>query len=745
MSVDSSRSQPGKRGGGRGLRAEGVSEYDRNFKWKNSVGQLSRWAGLRSDELGITKEPSFPSKRRVPYYNPQISKSFQWEEDKESLDNGYTKYVEPVKLRLDLEKDSLDEEKTHTPDAPRSKKKYRSHSAGPRDGKSTPKKLSTLVTENYKEVPKPSKASPQKENKKSKENQFHRVLQKKAGLNIPPLHHPLRMSEYGRQFQRKSPAENSPLLDAEQIVYNKNKTVPPFKVKAANSETEYKSQFKGSPNAKGPKLRKDWEEKNVPVFEPQKPPPKRKEKKKKTPEVAVSFQTKECQDILQKEPMQRDMLKEKIIRQIKSSKGFRKVKSEYSANFLSPSSYKYKDGAWVRLTQQMQDQVNELREKAEYYRRREQGTHFSRDHLNQIISASNRLWDMSSTNSTTDDPVSNNIKALDLAGLQTSKKETIPKSCEESQAEVKAPSNTGHLGASNAPTIPVRRRLVWEENHATEPTREEGTQTSEAKNVKSVNYENREGLEEIEDLEENSEQEDEVVEEKKTKREDGSSLTPSIDGSECSSLSSEANGRLPTPQLKKIGQAQRTHHDLTTPATGGALLVSPTRNHSHTPEGKKYNLERHSSTKKAVPKEYLKRKLSKDEDQCLQSPPVAGIRTIDPLPLREDPWTDRHNPSKSSPAVMTNVPTRSPIQKPVTSMSQQWSPSSRIHGALRHPEFQHNGSFTQPGFYKTPLWDNDDEDDRLSQISARSAASSSLASQVLERAQKRKEHFWGKK
>lgn len=34
-------------------------------------------------------------------------------------------------------------------------------------------------------------------------------------------------------------------------------------------------------------------------------------------------------------------------------------------------------------------------------------------------------------------------------------------------------------------------------------------------------------------------------------------------------------------------------------------------------------------------------------------------------------------------------------------------------------------------------------EDRLSQISARSAASSSLASQILERAQKRKD-FWGK-
>lgn len=38
--------------------------------------------------------------------------------------------------------------------------------------------------------------------------------------------------------------------------------------------------------------------------------------------------------------------------------------------------------------------------------------------------------------------------------------------------------------------------------------------------------------------------------------------------SESSSVSSEPGGRLPTPKLRALGRAQRTHHDLTTPAVG---------------------------------------------------------------------------------------------------------------------------------------------------------------------------------
>ncbi|XP_075456418.1 nuclear protein MDM1 isoform X2 [Ascaphus truei] len=691
------------------VRFKGLSEYDRNFKVKTSDGtdhdpmQISRWAGLRSDELGNTKEPSFATKRRVPYYNPQISKSLQWKGDLDSQNhvNSETEFktVDPMKLCLDDEKDDMIEEKIQTPDAPRLQKKSRSHSADPvqsADGRSRVKKLSTHVPVDNKAIPEPSKPYPQKETRG-----FHRALHKKAGLNMVPSHHPLRMSEYSRQFERKSLAENSPLLAAEQVIYNKNHSIPPYKVDAVKTETEYKSQFKGSPPAKGPKLRKDYEEKHIPVYEPQNLSPKRKEIKKKIVEVTARRPKTDISEPGQKQIIERNILKEKLLQQLSiPSKGYRKMKSEYSANFLSPSEYKYRDGAWVRAKQQLRDQdpyinlgsmwfaeVKELREKAEYYRQRAQGTHFSREHLNQILSVNNRLWDVSS-DSSNEEHVSNNIKALDLAGLQTSSKnEKIQESHSATKVKTLPPSNTGSLGISDAPTIPVKRRLVWGQNDVTDPTQEIPALRMEDNNAEEADSEENENLEETERYEENAENK----EERHTKRVDGTKLNPSDDGSECTSVSSEVRGRLPTPKLKTFGLLQRTHHDLTTPATGGALLVSPTKHKSPTLEEKESPFETHSSPKKPVSKEYLKRKLNKDEELYTQSPPIAGMRTVDPLPLREDLWPSANISNKLSSPVTSNPFNRSPVQKPFVPMLQQWRPSCRIHGALRDPEFQHNG------------------------------------------------------
>ncbi|KAM4748857.1 nuclear protein MDM1 [Rhinophrynus dorsalis] len=1062
---------------------KGLSEYDRSYKWKSldssdqNRRKASRWAGLRSDELGITKEPCFISKRRVPFYNPQISKSFQWEECIDLPRNECAKSDlgtnEPVKLHLELEKESLAEESMHTPDAPRLLKKSSSHSAAHRmqsaDGKSPAKNLEIHAQEANKETPTSSKAIPEKY-----DNGSHRVLQKKAGLNITPLQHPLKMSEYKRQYERKNPAENSPMLAAEQIVYNKNKLVPPFKVNSVKTQTEYESQFKGSPPAKGPKLRKDWEEKHISEYEPENQPPKRKDKKKKINEASSSPPKMDKSEEEQEQMIQRKILKEKVLQQLNHfSKSCRKMKSEYSANFLSPSEYKYKDGAWVRIKQKGHDQgsslsqgsmwlaeVKELREKAEYYRRRAQGTHFSREHLNQILSVNNRLWDVSS-NCSSEEHVSNNIKALDLAGLQTSSKN---EQMHTSPAETKSASNTGNLGDSNVPTMPVRRRLVWGEN-VMEPTRELEPQKmeneiEEEKCTKEMdNLEETEQLEHADNIEEkgtesleteldslrskclsqlvidtilhdspllkpvfmshsdrdprkgmekglrltqdklldvigplaqilhmvdsaltqgtpldptfirewalhsfcllgnantalsserrkaallriDSKLADLVAKEmgpssdgllfgekflkelqkhvnlftmlnkaqtsmrkvfaqtpsrsvfgwagpgsnhtevkimaptfetdaesfptkkgavefvnepggffsniflvtKKTggfhpvinlrrlnafvlyhhfkmeggpllspttvfydlyyvfklsmssgrqsevKREPprepfkerhsglctkvitcsntypevqllelkakttgaalvrllhGTEFNPSVDGSDCTSLSSETGGRLPTPKFKSSGLALRTHHDRTTPSTGGALLVSPMKQQPQTSEEMQKSYYEKNSQNKHVSKEHIK---IKEKEQSTQSPLVAGMRTVDPIPLREDPWPSNHIFNGPSSPVITYPVSRSSVQKPTVSMLQQWSPSCRIHGALKDPEFQHNGNFANPNLYKISLdVDHSIEDDRLSQISARSAASSSLASQVLERAQKRKEHFWGKK
>ncbi|XP_073411586.1 nuclear protein MDM1 isoform X2 [Dendrobates tinctorius] len=725
------------------VRFKGLSEYDRNFKWKSwdeDQTEMSRWAGLPSDELGITREPNFPSKRRVLYYNPQIAKSFHWKENN-ALTSETSSRAQNGKTH------TVVEEKLHTPDAPRSQKKSRSQSTVPRkvpdNGSSAVLRIKSADDLAAAPVKQPvnDSAPKNKEREKTKSaqvpgdakqprdrNGIHRVLQKKAGLNVAAAHHPLKVSEYRRQFEKKSPTDNSPLLAAEHVIHNKNQSVPPFKTINVKTDTEYKSQFKGSPPAKGPKLRKYWEDKPSFQYDREHSSPKRKDKKRDISsfEPGLGYMDKSGKE---QEEKGRKIIKEKIIQQVKMPKYYRKVKTEYSANFLSPSEFKYKDGAWVTTKNQVHDQdpslsvgsiwvaeVKELREKAEYYRRRAQGTHFSREHLNQIISNNNRMWDMS-TNSSSEEDLSRDIKALDLAGLQTSsKKEKL----QQSPTKVEMQSNTGNLGVSDASTLPVRRKLVWDEYDNAPPT----------ENIEPLPIDT---LDDEMEEEEDHEEEDKTTEqhfennrgERSMKKTFDAKSRPSEEQSDISSVS-VVEGRLPTPKLKTYGQVQRTHHDLTTPATGGALLVSPSKDHDNSELKHKKSPKKDYSPKKYISNGLNDRKANKnDEDQPVKSPPVAGLMTVDPLPLREDPWPTLQICSKTSPAAMTS-PTSKPVEKPFVPSSWQWSPSCRIHGTLRDPEFQHN-------------------DDRLSQISARSAASSSLASEVLERAQKRKEDFWGKK
>ncbi|XP_029453395.1 nuclear protein MDM1 [Rhinatrema bivittatum] len=580
--------------------------------------------------------------------------------------------------------------------------------------------------------------------------QVHRVLQKKAGLQVAPRRSVARNSEYKRQFVWRNPARSSPLLAAEQVIYNKTKSLPPFKTDVINCETEYKSQFKGSPPAKGPKLRRDWEE--IPVYEPENISPEEKNEERETLKSEEGSPRQENSKMEEKQVSQKKAMRQRYLqRRLFPHQGFGKLKTEYTANFLSPDLYKYRDGAWIRARHMPEEgsqnikwfaEVKELREKAEAYRRRAQGTHFSRDHLNQLLSNNNRLWDVSS-NSSLDDALSNNIKALDLAGVHETR--PFPSTQNLAQRDVALSrerkgslediqqANTERLGVSDAPTLPVNRRLAWSEGDSP------AVKATPAA-VNEVKDENDHMEEEIERLELND---NEREKEGGDAAEVGSGSVP---------LHAWEGGRLPTPKLKTFTGAQRTHHDLTTPTVGGAVLVSPEKQEQHSPERRKRApLESQHSPPRHVSRESSKRKFSKKEnDQSVDSSPTAGLKTLDPLPLREDVWpATRTSGSMASPILTHPEPVRTRVSNsPSIPTPPYWIPSCRIQGALRDPEFQHNGNFGSPGPFKLPLHrmaSVDDDDDRLSQISARSAASSSLASQILEHAQRRKENFWGKK
>ncbi|XP_041112155.1 nuclear protein MDM1-like [Polyodon spathula] len=569
----------------------GLSEYKKNYKWKGwrspSPEHRAPWAGLCSDQLGITKEPSFISKKRVPHDRPQISRSFQW---------------------------------------------------------------------------------------------VNRVLQKKAGLKTD---------------MRRS------------LVYNRNKEVPPFKSGSFVRESKYQRNFKSSPPPKELSLRTDLEEREAENISP-------------TSNSKVSF----------------------------------KILTRGSKLVMLPPHLCFTYS------------VKELRETAEAYRKRAQGTHFSREHLNQILSEKNQFWEVSSS-LTLEESASEDIRALDLARTMVLKRSPSPArsgSCSPVQSDTsarKSPSDdTEKASLHSGATLPVRR-LAWgeEENeHEEQETlrRREGEQAQEEKQ---------------------DEQEKEwfkcelqvlfcffrgKLAGQKSSARSGSNITPVS-----SDLSNKDEGRLPTPEMKNQGGAPRTHHDLTTPTVGGALLVSPPK----LKPSPKQDLQTEPLLGKPYsPHQYLCResaeRTSDKMRECTfaertsdkvdvagpsRSSIAAGLKTSDPLPLREDPREDSR--LADSPPAALRTPSKSsnstaPKNTAPASLSPHREAVSRIQGSLRDPEFQHNGNIggPRPGLFRFSSNDSEisDNDDGMSQISARSAASSSLASLILERTQKRKHNFWGK-
>uniref|UniRef100_A0A673VBC1 Nuclear protein MDM1 n=1 Tax=Suricata suricatta TaxID=37032 RepID=A0A673VBC1_SURSU len=121
----------------------GLSEYQRNFLWKNSylsesynpsVGRRYPWAGLRSDQLGITKEPSFISKRRVPHHDPQVSKSLEWNgatSESDVIVSPKPEAAETAELQ-EAERKDVNQERVLALEAPRVPKRTRSHSTDSR-------------------------------------------------------------------------------------------------------------------------------------------------------------------------------------------------------------------------------------------------------------------------------------------------------------------------------------------------------------------------------------------------------------------------------------------------------------------------------------------------------------------------------------------------------------------------------------------------------------------------------------
>ncbi|XP_048358019.1 nuclear protein MDM1 isoform X1 [Sphaerodactylus townsendi] len=714
---------------------KGLSEYRRNFKWKKADQsklcipmheQKCQWAGLRSDQLGIAREPNFISKRRVPYYSTQISKSFEWNRDNDCEKLSECEAPPPVELHTNHSKDDAIQENIKTPDAPRLPEKMHPNSASSRP------EPTEVLSENKKKLSPKTPAhengilAPTEKDLGKIDNGLKRVLQRKAGMNILRSSSFPRSSEYQRQFIWKTPQKISPILAADQVIHNASKSIPPYKSPAIIPETEYERCFKASPPMKELKEKSHLEEKEHPIFDPAESSPGEKKEKKESLSKIQDLPKESKSETEQKQKHKPHCL----------HGSFRNMNTEYRSKFLSPTQYIYKDGAWLRIRRNIPSQgsrntlnymwymeVKELREKAETYRQRIRGTHFSRDHLNQILSDNNRLWDLSSESST-EEAISNNVRALDLAGVSEKQISPGPKALPQPEmSEQLTKYNTEKLGLSDAVTVPVKRRLVWGEPSTPEKLEDLPLEEGEEKSNKQ----------ELEKFEKGNSKDSNINNQQVV---NVSLVSPSGVNSDCSSVSSRKGGRVSTPELRVLGGAQRTHHDLTTPAAGGAVLVSPPK------------IKASSSVQ-------IKKRPSDNPDEIkaalLPSSSAAGIKPQDTSLLQKDQsprlalCCTRNPPTTIHSQHTPIVPA---LKTAKDSASSYWSPSRRIQGTLRDPEFQHNGNVASPkrSWLQLPLQERNynDEDDRLSQISARSAASSSLASQVLERARRRKENFWGK-
>lgn len=682
-----------------------------------SPQRTMRLAGLRSDQLGISREPQIQSKKRTPLNPPQVSTSLQWGDPGVLIRRQITTLPASPPAVVSVAPTSS-VENVETPLAPRTSKPARASKMTPVQEECASGHI--------------SRASADQETEKQPADGVNHVLRKKAGLKSERQRNGRQSSEYQRQFQWKTPAAESPLLTAQEMLYSNNRSIPPYKSNPVVMESEYKRSFKGSPPPRGPCLRRDMELNEFPSLKMENISPEKSKKKKRWHQrLSRKSSPKEKTPHSEPQPLEQKPETPQAQKPV-SPKVMRKVKTEYSSNFRSPLQYCYRDGAWVR-SRTLGEEVRELREKAEAYRKRAWGTHFSRQHLSQILSEQNCLWEVSSGSSpstqtdegtrSTKSPI---IEALDLASVR--------ESCSPSSSVSLATSRRSSCKEAelpSSPTLPGQTRMAWDEEvspcergvaEIKQQRKEQSEETSEEVNINGHSEDNKE---------EDTGAESEHLSHPEEPR------------------SSSDEGRLPTPKLKAMLAAQRTHHDRTTPATGGAILVSPpkvkyskTSRRSEPPLGKAHSPCRHLSCASVSEKNSKAEGLSSSHP-----PPAAGMATVDPLPLREDAWAGEspEPPPDSKPAKKT------PHKKASGAWLIDSTPAhaNRIHGTLRNPEFQHNGNLgvhrpERIVFPSNDCLSDDDLEDRMSQISFQSAASCSMASQVLDRAHKRKEDFWGK-
>ncbi|XP_076578347.1 nuclear protein MDM1 isoform X2 [Chaetodon auriga] len=639
------------------------SEYQRSYRVSRSRSvspqRCTPLAGLRSDQMGVTREPGLQRRKKLgPGGLAQSCGSLFCPADPQRAvaepSPRAHRAAPPAASRS--RSAHRKEPKPPTPPGARADPGLLAEPETPAGPSVDPRAAGKSVkphpskTDSQPQLSQPVTAAPNGEQPSANEESqnVHHALRWRAGLRSGGQRSGGQRSEYHRQFSWKKPAAAaSPVLTAEQVLHSSSRSVPPFKKNPVSVTTEYRQSFQGLAPPAEPRLRKHLEHQRVPLFHAHMTNKKRREELEKKPHPNQEVPTS-----------QEDATPPPAPPQVR--RGHRIPEEGGAMDGDAP-------------------QVEELRRQALLYRRRGWGTNFSRDHLNQLLSEHNALWEPTdTTDSATDPPTprltsdlcrdadgrgASCVEALDLSSRSSNSSYSSKRSSVAASGETHHTNKTTQVKAPQSP--PAGRRTAWGE----------------------------------EEEEERSDEEEE--------------------------------GRLPTPRLKML-PVQRTHHDLTTPATGGAMLVGRLR-----------------SSDEASP--------SKQQRSGSAVSMVAGADTAVSAPVKQkEAWPENNSHRLSSGSSPDHKPAASHSSKPIRMKQTPPSPVAPpplvppphcIQGTLRHPDFQHNGELGLRLKERQCSGGGcgSDEDDRLSVMSWRSAASCSVASAVLERAQKRRENFWGKR
>ncbi|KAK6176873.1 hypothetical protein SNE40_015088 [Patella caerulea] len=561
-------------------------------------------------------------------------------------------------------------------------------------------------------------------------------------------------SEYQREFEWKNRVPDSPLITADQVVHKSSTALVAPKHAPKPRASEYKSQFKA------------WKMRPVERKDKVEEPAEKKAKLKRSKSVGAITENK-CndEDSRSKQPVRKSLKdKSKIVDVVKASHGkLRRTESEYDSNFRAPSQFQYRDGAWhganhphAFISKKPDDkceeklsnwygEVLELRQKADEYRKRAQGTHFSRAHLAQLLARQAELWD--STTGTTSRSSTLSALSLETGDLPPPKKLELKEKTLRKKRQVEQRKE--------------RTFNDMDSTKATIATEVESPSTTDYEEPIPRNYYiGRRGKENIRPRRTAWK----YTESEQTLTDDGVDDERYIEtpvNEEENDNNNYQEGRLPTPQLQHLDKPiQRHHFDRTTPCVGGAILSSP-------PEIKKRPMKKYLTKEATKIHQYANNNYSDDEEEeariigktyklnKMQPKPTYGQPSHDThYLLDEDASTDR--PMRTQfvqTPLLEDIETDEYLYEPEEEVQPRYIPQPARKKYSSPPAMEAiNENFGQT--YNKPIvpplysyqdggyYEADDDDDALS-VSVRSVTSScSLASEILERTRERRNNFW---